>query len=175
MRIAHESGVSVQPVSSHAHLLIYVHPFVVLHEHVVFLSGLIEAEIKRQGWLVNEKVRTRTYWLNRNSRLVSNPHKPKFISARAAEGLLLIPLLDSPPTIASSTGQMSAVRVNSPPGFVLYSDNRELGRFELPVYDDGTGTVIKVLLTPLTVTADAAIVAGYVYLLYWSGGRTDCY
>ena len=132
--------------------------------------------VQYHEWVdVNEKVRTRTYWLNRNSRLVSNPHKPKFISARTAEGLVLIPLLDSPPSFAGNTGQMSAVRVNSPPGFVLYSDNRELGRYELPVYDDATGTAIKVLLTPLAITADAAIITGYLYLLYWSGGRTDLY
>ena len=132
--------------------------------------------VQYHEWVdVNEKVRTRTYWLNRNSRLVSNPHKPKFISARTAEGLVLIPLLDSPPSFAGNTGQMSAVRVNSPPGFVLYSDNRELGRYALPVYDDATGTAIKVLLTPLAITADAAIITGYLYLLYWSGGRTDLY
>ena len=36
----------------------------------------------------------------------------------------------------------------------------------LPIYEDGSATTKKVLLTPLAVTADAGIVAGYLFLIY---------
>lgn len=143
-----------------------------LHEPALPTSVRLFASPARQDILVqydewvegNERVRSRTYWLDQSAQTI-NPHKPRFVSSHAATDLAPIPINDSPPSSAVTNGELSAMRVNSPPGFVLYSGRQELGRYCLPVYEDASGTVIKVVLTPFAVTADAAILAAYLYLL----------
>ncbi|HTV41397.1 MAG TPA: hypothetical protein VMF08_12520 [Candidatus Sulfotelmatobacter sp.] len=46
--------------------------------------------------------------------------------------------------------------------FALFSDNREIGSYDFPVYRDHWGNVEKVALTPLAVTADATVAGGIV-------------
>lgn len=135
--------------------------------------------VQYNEWMdVNEKVRTRSYWLERYREPFSNPHRPNFVSARtanAADDLLPIPILDAAPPYAQTNTGLVAVFVRNPPGFKLYSDGRELGEHVLPVYDDNTATAKKVLLTPVAVTIDAGLFAGYLYLLYWSGHSCGAY
>lgn len=126
--------------------------------------------VQYDEWLdVNEKLRTRTYWLERDREPFRNPHKPAFVSSRAAEGLSPIPIYNLAASMMQTNTGLAAVLVGNPPGFILYSGDRELGNFALPVYDDDSATAKKVLLTPLAVTADAGLIAACLFLLYWSG------
>lgn len=123
---------------------------------------------------MSEKLRKRTYWLGQDRTPFANPHKPAFVSAGSAEGLPPIPIHNSSTfTVQTNTG-LAAVVTWSPTGFILYSDDRVLGNYVLPVYEDGSAMVKKVALSPLAVTADTGLVAGYLLLLYWSGQSGNC-
>ena len=137
---------------------------------------LFESEAKHDilvqydEWLdVSEKLRPRTYWLGQDRKPFSNPHKPAFVSSRAVKGLSPIPIYDSSGFVAQANVGLAAVRVWNPAGFTLYFGDRVLGHYALPVYEVGLARTKKVLLTPLAVTADAGIVAGYLFLLYAEG------
>lgn len=137
---------------------------------------LFESEAKHDilvqydEWLdVSEELRPRIYWLGQDRKPFSNPHKPAFVSSRAVKGLSPIPIHNSSGFVAQANVGLAAVMVWNPTGFTLYSGDRVLGDYTLPVYEDGSATTKKVLLTPLAVTADAAIVAGYLFLLYAQG------
>ena len=126
--------------------------------------------VQYDEWLdMNEKLKTRTYWLGQDTKSSSNPHKPAFVSARTATGLQPIRIYESPAFDVQTNAELAAVMVWNPPGFTLYSREKVMGSYVLPVYEDGSATTKKVLLTPLAVTADAAIVAGYLFLLYAQG------
>jgi hypothetical protein len=115
---------------------------------------------------MNEKLKTRTYWLGQDHESSRNPHKPAFVSARAADGLSPIFIYQETSFTSQTNVGLAAVMSWNPPGFTLYSGEKALGSYVLPVYEDGSATTKKVLLTPLAVTADAAIVAGYLFLVY---------
>lgn len=117
---------------------------------------------------LKEKLKKRTYWLGTERQPFANPHKPRFVSSGATEGLLSIPIYNSADSLTQTNAVLAAVTRWNPTGFTLYSGDRVLGYFVLPVYDNGSSTTKKVLLTPLAVTADAAIIAAYLYLLAMS-------
>jgi hypothetical protein len=118
---------------------------------------------------MNEKLKTRSYWLGQDLDSTSNPHKPAFVSASAGIGLQPIQIYEASAFLAQTNVGLAAVTSWNPPGFTLYSGEKVLGSHVLPVYEDGSATTKKVLLTPLAVTADAAIITGYLYLLYAHG------
>jgi hypothetical protein len=123
--------------------------------------------VQYDEWMdMNEKLRTRTYLLGQDHESSRNPHKPAFVSAGAVNGLQPVRIFESSGFSAQTNVGLAAVMVWNPPGFVLYSKETELGSYVLPVYEDGSATTKKVLLTPLAVAVDAAIVAGYLFLVY---------
>ena len=126
--------------------------------------------VQYDEWLdMSEKLKTRTYWLGQEQVPSNNPHKPAFVSSRAADGLSPIPIYNDSVFMAQTNVGLTAVVVWNPTGFTLYSGDRVLGNYALPVYENHSATVKKVLLTPLAVTADAGLIAGYLFLLYASG------
>ncbi len=126
--------------------------------------------VQYDEWLdVNEKLKTRTYWLGQDHESTRNPHKPAFVSSRAANGLQPIRIHEASGFASQTNVGLAAVLSWNPQGFTLYSGEKVLGSYVLPVYEDGSATTKKFLLTPLAVTADAAIVAGYLFLLYAQG------
>ncbi len=123
--------------------------------------------VQYDEWLdVNEKLKTRTYWLGQDHESSRNPHKPAFVSARAASGLSPIRICETSGFNAQTNVGLAAVMSWNPLGFTLYSGESVLASYLLPIYEDGSATTKKVLLTPLAVTADAGIVAGYLFLIY---------
>jgi len=123
--------------------------------------------VQYDEWLdVNEKLKTRTYWLGLDHASSNNPHKPAFVSARAASGLSPIYTYEASGFNSQTNVGLAAVISWNPPGFTLYSGEKVLGSYLLPVYEDSSATKKKILLTPLAVTADAGIVAGYLFLIY---------
>lgn len=123
--------------------------------------------VQYDEWLdVNEKLKTRSYWLGQDRDSTTNPHKPAFVSGRAADGLSPLRIYEANGFNVQTNEGLAAVMSWNPPGFTLYSGGKELGSHLLPVYEDSSATTKKVLLTPLAVTADAGIVAGYLFLIY---------
>jgi hypothetical protein len=112
----------------------------------------------------------RAYWLQRNHEPEKNPHQPAFVSSSRAKGLSPLPIYDCPPEDDSALTNLFAVTTVNPPGFTLYSGERQLGSYELPIYGDAHGRAMQVLLTPGAVTVDTAIVGVYLSLLYWAWG-----
>ena len=126
--------------------------------------------VQYDEWVdVNERLKTRSYGLGQDRDSTINPHKPAFVSTRAADGLSPIRIYEANGFSVQTNVGLAAVMSWNPPGFTLYSGGKELGSHLLPVYEDGSATTKKVLLTPLAVTADAAIISGYLYLLYAQG------
>jgi len=117
----------------------------------------------------SDTTRTRAYWLNKNQKLVDARRAPHFVNPNSAFGLTALPIftpaanqIDVPPppyAILATNGQ----------SFTLYSDNGQPASHDLPIYNDRKGKVEKVALTPLTTTADATIVGGFLGYLYLAG------
>jgi hypothetical protein len=121
----------------------------------------------------NESIHRRAYWLEENRRRTEERECPYFVSQRLARGLAGVPVFSA----ASATNRLPfdqpetlfAVVATNNVCFTLFSGSAEIDSHRLPVYDDGTGQTKRILLTPLTVTADAAIVGGFLGYLYLEG------
>jgi len=121
---------------------------------------LVEFNESREG---SNHIRRRAYWVEPNQSRTSNRRKPEFVSVKNAAGLTPIPVFalmeheqptpgDSLYAVASTTGR----------SFTLYSGEKQLKSWDLPVYADMSGRTKQVLLTPPAVVADATIVVGVV-------------
>lgn len=114
----------------------------------------------------NEHVHTRAYWLNRNQIRVADQSRPFFISKKAARDLPAVPIFDSMPTNEYEIQSLYVV-CGTNQSFTVFCGNREVGSYSLPMYDAERPIAEKIALTPVTMTADAAIaaaVAGVVFL-----------
>jgi hypothetical protein len=122
-------------------------------------------------WLDSGEARkSRAYWLQPDQEPVRNPHRPDFVSPSRAKGLTPLPIYDLPPGNLSTHTNLFAVTVSDPPGFDLYSGDRKVGVYELPIYGDAHGRTMQVLLTPGAVTVDAVLIGTCLGLIYWAGG-----
>lgn len=121
-----------------------------------------------------EHIRTRAYWLNQNQIRVTEQCEPIFTSKKAARNLPAIPILDSMPTNGFNL-QSFYVLTETNQSFTVFCGPRQMGSYSLPMYDAGRQVAEKLVLTPVTMTADAAIAAavtGIVVLcLYASSGN----
>lgn len=106
-----------------------------------------------------ERIYTRAYWLNKNQIRVTRESQPVFINKKAARNLPAVPVFDSttPPNGGGIQSFYAVSGTNQ--SFMLFSGTREVGSYDLPVYDAERPVAEKIALTPITMTADAAIVA----------------
>ena len=114
----------------------------------------------------NEHIHTRAYWLNRNQIRVTRECPPIFTSKKAARNLPGIPFLDSMPTNEYNIQSFYALPGTNQ-SFALFRGEHEIGSYSLPAYDGERPVAEKIALTPVTLTADAAMaaaVAGLVIL-----------
>jgi hypothetical protein len=107
----------------------------------------------------NDSTHTRAYWLNKNENRVRDNHIPAFARKNSVDHLPLVPVFYSLPEIPESNRNLYAVCNTNFDTLVLYSGNREINSFNLPVYKDRQGTVEKIALTPVAVTTDATVVS----------------
>jgi hypothetical protein len=116
----------------------------------------------------NDSTHTRAYWLNKNENRVKDNRTPAFARKNSVDHLPPVPVFYSLPEMPESNRNLYAVCNTNFNTLALYSGNREIGSYALPIYKDRQGTVEKVALTPVTVTTDAAMVGGYVglFVLY---------
>ena len=122
----------------------------------------------------NEKVRRRTFFLNRNLERLEGGKKPRFVSPRKADNLQPIPLVSELPASDNSHRLIGVVSANGH-AVTLRDQDRELASFSLPVYETAGGKVERVILTPVVAVADVVIIgvtAGIILAYLWaaSGG-----
>lgn len=120
-------------------------------------------------------VRTRAYFLQENASRVAHRQRPHFVGAEAARWLEPVQLQVATNKAPVLSGPELAALVNANGrNFTLWLNGEAVGEHELPVYDDGSGYVKRVLWTPATVVADATIVGGCLFLWAWSSGALNC-
>ena len=113
----------------------------------------------------SERIHTRAYWLNKNRIRITRAQPPIFTSKHASRNLTAIPVFNSLPPNAETNTTLCVVYGPSQQSFALFSTNQEVGAYTLPAYDKGRPVAEKIALTPLAMTADAAIVGAVVGLV----------
>ena len=118
----------------------------------------------------NEKVRVRSFFLNRNLERLEGGKKPRFVSPRKADNLQPIPLVSE---LSASDNSHRLIGVVSSHGHevTLCDQERVLATFSLPVYETAGGKVERVILTPVVATCDVVIVgvvAGVIVAYAWA-------
>ncbi len=115
----------------------------------------------------HETLHARAYWLGRNQDRVAKQRAPVFVRQETVRHLPVVPLFSAMPDGAIYAGYYAVCQTNQQ-SFTLYSGSDEVGFYELPVYKDRQGTVEKIALTPVALTADATVAgaAAAVYVAY---------
>jgi len=123
-------------------------------------------------------VQRRAYYLRRNQEAIAAGNKPKFVKPLATEGMKRIEVLP----LNTETNRLPGVAGYVAPNeggrrFTLLRPNESDAAFELPVYAETSGTVTRVVLTPLAVAGDTVMVGGvaaFVGFFLWiqSGAPT---
>jgi hypothetical protein len=112
-----------------------------------------------------ERRKRRAFWADLDSEPPEQPFRPRFVRVNRVErleGLRLVSIGGAP-----AVTDFSAV-TNYVQGFTLFKDGKEVWVYRLPVYEDNTGRMKQIALTPLTVVADLTIFGG-VLVFYWIG------
>ena len=110
--------------------------------------------------------KTRAFFLRQNLKPLDEYTRPQFVSPKLTRRLPHVQVFSSAPT--NSPESFYAVMTNGE-NFTLYSDERSLGCYPLPSYNDGVGRMQRMAWTPLTATADLTIVGGVLALICWEG------
>lgn len=105
----------------------------------------------------NNKIRTRAYWLLDNENRVKAERAPLFASKKSQRGLSTVPLYYLPPVQVETNHDFYAVWETNNESFAIFTTNRAIGIYTLPIYDDGRGRLEKIALTPVAVSVDAAV------------------
>ena len=123
----------------------------------------------------SDGVRTRAYWLNENQARLAKKHAPHFTSTNLiTRQLSPVPIFHSTPGETNWTFALYAVVETNRQSFTLFYKNGNLSRHDLPTYNDGKGPIEKIALTPVAVTADVTIAAGFFGYWYLQGlGESD--
>jgi len=111
-----------------------------------------------------EKIRERAYFVNEDQTPATDPFTPKFVDPKTSRSLAPVTIFPVMPTNTPET--FFAVTDTNGLGFTLFSGNVKNGPYPLPVYDDGTGRVKRIALTPIAATVDLTIVGGAVGVLW---------
>lgn len=108
--------------------------------------------------------RTRAFFLEPNQASLAQHTRPRFGKVDVARNLPSVPVLSSMPLVPPES--LYAVAITNSAAFTVFSDECELGSYELPVYNDGVGQVERVALTPVAVTMDATVIGGVLGITY---------
>ena len=115
-----------------------------------------------------EKIRERAYFVNEGQTPGTNAIVPKFVNPNISHSLAPVTVFPALPT--NPPDAFFAVADTNGPGFTLCFGNVKNGPYPLPVYDDGTGRLKRIALTPVTatvdLTVDLAIVGGAAGILW---------
>jgi len=117
-------------------------------------------------------VTRRSYCLRPNQATIEAGKQPKWAEPPAPTGLQFIPVLSSPAAATNLPPEQTtyAVTTQEGRGFSLYRPGVSAETFDLPVYPESSGMVVRVALTPFAVTGDTLMVgavAGVVAFYLW--------
>ena len=121
----------------------------------------------------NDRIVFRAYFVIRKARPLSNSRRPFFVEPQMAFTLNPVPLRIWTNQIVAYAPQAEirtedtgwlAIAQPSQQRFSLFKDGQPRGTFDLPVYDDGSATARRVLLTPWTLALDLTLIGGYIYV-----------
>jgi len=85
-----------------------------------------------------------------------------------------VPIFHTTPGETNWTSAIYAVVETNRQSFTVYYNNGNISRHDLPTYNDGKGPIDKIALTPVAVTADITIAAGFSGYWYLQGlGESD--
>ena len=118
----------------------------------------------------NDAIRTRAYLLNQNQKRLEQCQPPHFVSINRWRGLTPVAVL---PGSNSPAAFFASVETNGQ-SFTIYSRNRPVHSYPLPVYNDGKARLARIVLTPVALTADLTIIGGYLFLYAWASGALNC-
>jgi hypothetical protein len=107
----------------------------------------------------------RAFWADLDAEPPQQPYRPRFVRVEPAEGMRPLAIGE----VAAAT-DFSAV-TNVVQGFTLFKDGKEVWVYRLPIYEDSSGRMKQIALTPLTVVADLTIFGG-VLVFYSLSGST---
>src|SRR6266576_7286262 len=100
--------------------------------------------------------------LAENTARLQAQRNPRFVTAQHDADLSPIPEIEARPVDGdASNGHHCAIISNQ--DFVLYSGPTKIDSYELPVYEDASGRVKQVAITPIAVAADLTIVGGVLF------------
>jgi hypothetical protein len=126
---------------------------------------LVEYLDHRQDSVSNTR---RRYWLYRN---LEHQQHPKFVSPQPAIQMMEVPVYQQrKPAKDPKRPELYAVLLAEGGQFQLFSDEQDLGTFELPSWRDADTRVKQVLLTPFALVFDGVVIAVVVALVtspYW--------
>ena len=94
------------------------------------------------------------YFVGENENRVSQRRKPHFVSTQDA-ALIVVPLNDSTNRLPAATFRKE---------LTIHTADGVIGPDPLPIFEETNGTTTRVLLTPLAVMGDAALVSAVLAL-----------
>lgn len=116
------------------------------------------------------RLELRAYSLFAYATNTSKHPKPGFVNPAACAAMEPIPLLDATASDNPPSNGYCAVLAADRHSFVLWHNGADLGCFDLPVYREARPTVWRIALTPVCVTADAAIIGAVIGVAGLSAG-----
>ena len=109
--------------------------------------------------VADKKVQPRTYWLDPNATRINENRKPHFVSPKASQDLIPIPLSESQPdSVLPDSKALYAVSKPKEDLFTLYVGPDQGDLYWLPDYRGSSQKVKQVLLTPFAVAIDATLI-----------------
>ena len=126
-------------------------------------------------------IQRRAYYLRQNHEAIASGSKPKFLKPLPDVGLKRIEILPlNTGTNLLLLPGVAACVIPNPGGhrFTLHRPKEADVTFELPVYSETSGTITRIVLTPLAVAGDTVMVGGVavvVGFILWvqSGAPTN--
>ena len=119
-----------------------------------------------------DSVRRRAFFLKPNEIKLQERERPQFTNPAAAAKLQPVPLIGHDATGTNAPPDQLQVRLSEDGHrFTLLERGEERGAYDLPVYPSRGTTAVRVLLTPLAVAGDAALVGSVVGLIWLCYGH----
>lgn len=103
----------------------------------------------------NGSTRRRAFYLPDNAAALASQVKPSFTNPTPGSGAVALPVVGAsdPPPSARLYLRLSPDQKS----ISLVRDGEAQGPYRLPTYDDGTGTPVRVIITPFALVGDAVV------------------